>query len=54
MKVCPVRAVTLKGIERHRCDMRIQVNRKRFASRPNMADDIEVCAKCIAGMPCSL
>ncbi len=54
MEICPVHAVTLKGIERHRCDKRIQVNRKRFAGRPDMADDIEVCAKCVAGMPCSL
>jgi epoxyqueuosine reductase len=54
MKTCPVRAVTLKGIDRRRCDKRIQVNRKRFASEPDMPDDIEVCAKCVAGMPCSL
>ena len=54
MNTCPVRAVTLKGIERRRCDKRIQVNRKRFASKPDMPDDIEVCAKCVAGMPCSL
>lgn len=54
MKTCPVGAVTLKGIDRRRCDKRIRVNRKRFAARPGMADDIEVCAKCVAGMPCSL
>jgi epoxyqueuosine reductase QueG len=54
MKTCPVYAITLKGIERRRCDKRIQVNRKRFAAGPDMADDIEVCAKCVAGMPCSL
>ena len=33
---------------------RLQVNLKRFAARPDMDDDIEVCAKCVAGMPCSL
>lgn len=54
LKSCPVHAVTLKGIERHRCDKRIKVNRKRFATKPDVADDIEVCAKCVAGMPCSL
>lgn len=54
MKSCPVHAVTLKGIERYRCDKRIKVNRIRFATKPDMADDIEVCAKCVAGMPCSL
>ena len=54
MQTCPVKAVTLKGIDRHRCDQRLQINRKRFAARPNMRDDIEVCAKCVSGMPCDL
>ena len=54
MKTCPVQAVTPAGIDRHRCDGRIQVNRRRFAARPGMPDDIEVCAKCASGMPCSL
>ncbi|MCG8688571.1 MAG: hypothetical protein MI892_27120 [Desulfobacterales bacterium] len=54
MENCPVQAVTLDGIERHKCDKRLQVNRKRFAAKPGMADDMEVCAKCVAGMPCSM
>jgi epoxyqueuosine reductase QueG len=54
LKTCPVNAITLKGIERSRCNKRIQINRKRFTTRLDMADDIEVCAKCVAGMPCSL
>lgn len=54
MHTCPVKAVTLKGIDRHRCNQRLQINRKRFAARPDMRDDIEVCAKCVSGMPCSL
>ena len=54
IRSCPVQAVTRSGIDRHRCNARLQVNRKRFAARPGMADDIEVCAKCVAGMPCSL
>lgn len=51
---CPVRAVTEEGIDRQRCNQRLQVNLKRFAARPDMRDDMEVCAKCVAGMPCSL
>lgn len=51
---CPVKAISLEGIDRQRCNQRLQVNRKRFATRPDMSDDIEVCAKCVAGMPCSL
>ncbi len=54
MHNCPVQAVTLKGIDRHRCNRRLQANRKKFAAKPNMSDDIEVCAKCVSGMPCSL
>jgi len=54
MQTCPVNAVTLNGIDRHLCNKRIQVNRKRFAARSEMWTDIEVCAKCVAGMPCSL
>lgn len=54
MENCPVQAVTLKGIQRHRCDKRLQVNRKKFAADPDMPDDMEVCAKCVSGMPCSL
>ncbi len=51
---CPVKAVSPKGIDRHRCNQRLQVNLKRFAAKPNMSDDMEVCAKCVAGLPCSL
>jgi len=51
---CPVNAVSTKGIDRHRCNQRLQVNLKRFAAQPDMRDDMEVCAKCVAGMPCSL
>ena len=51
---CPVGAVTLDGIDRHRCNRRLQVNRKRFAAHPDMPDDAEVCAKCVSGLPCSL
>ncbi len=54
IQTCPVRALSFEGIDRHRCDARIQINRKRFAARSGMSDDIEVCAKCVAGMPCSL
>jgi epoxyqueuosine reductase QueG len=54
MRSCPVQAVALKGIDRYRCAQRIEVNRKRFAAKDEFADDVEVCAKCIAGMPCSL
>ncbi len=54
MQTCPVKAVTLKGIDRNRCNQRLQINRKRFASKPDMRDDIEVCAKCVSGMPCGL
>ncbi len=54
MTHCPVSAVTLEGIDRHRCNERLQVNGKRFASRTDMQNDAEVCAKCISGMPCSL
>ena len=51
---CPVQAITLNGIDRQRCNRRLQVNRKRFAAKPGMRDDIEVCAKCVSGMPCDL
>ncbi|WP_022666335.1 hypothetical protein [Desulfospira joergensenii] len=51
---CPVQAVTLNGILRQKCNQRLQVNRKKFAARPYMSEDMEVCAKCVAGMPCSL
>ncbi len=51
---CPVKAVSFEGIDRHRCNQRLQVNLKRFAAMPDMRDDMEVCAKCVAGMPCSL
>ncbi len=54
VQTCPVQALSLEGVDRYRCDTRIQVNRKRFAARLGMADDIEVCAKCVAGFPCSL
>ena len=54
LETCPVKAITLRGIDRHRCDKRLQLNRKRFSAKPNMRDDIEVCAKCVSGMPCSL
>ena len=53
VKNCPVKAVSFDGIDRHRCNQRLQVNLKRFAAIPGMADDVEVCAKCVAGMPCS-
>ncbi len=51
---CPVKAIGLNGIDRRRCNQRLQINRKRFAAKPNMRDDIEVCAKCVSGMPCDL
>ena len=51
---CPVKAVSFEGIDRHRCNDRLQINLKRFAAMPDMRDDVEVCAKCVAGMPCSL
>ncbi|MGW8193971.1 MAG: epoxyqueuosine reductase [Desulforhopalus sp.] len=51
---CPVQAVTLKGIDRHACNQRLQINRKRFSAKTSMRDDVEVCAKCVSGMPCSL
>lgn len=51
---CPVGAVTPDGIDRHRCNTRLQIIRKQFAEQPDMGNDIEVCAKCVAGMPCSL
>lgn len=54
IKNCPVKAVSFEGIDRHRCNQRLQVNLKRFAAMPDMRDDVEVCAKCVAGMPCSL
>ncbi len=54
IKNCPVKAVSSEGIDRHRCNQRLQVNLKRFAAPPDMRDDMEVCAKCVAGMPCSL
>jgi epoxyqueuosine reductase QueG len=54
LQTCPVNAISLEGIDRHRCDQRLQLNRKRFAARPDMRDDIEVCAKCVSGMPCDL
>jgi len=54
LQICPVKAVTLNGIDRHKCNQRLQVIRKRFAAKSNFRDDIEVCAKCVSGMPCSL
>lgn len=51
---CPVNAITLNGIDRHKCDDRLQYNRQRFIKKYNMPDDIEVCAKCVSGMPCDL
>lgn len=54
IKNCPVQALHLDGVDRYRCDTRIPVNRRRFATRFGMADDIEVCGKCAAGCPCSL
>ena len=54
MTSCPVSAIGLNGIDRRRCNQRIQANRKRLAARSNMPDDAEVCAKCVSGMPCSL
>lgn len=54
IQTCPVKAVSINGIDRHRCNQRLQVNLKRFAARTDMRDDVEVCAKCVAGMPCSL
>ena len=54
VQACPVRAIEPDGILRPRCNQRLQVNRKRFAARPDMAKDMEVCAKCVSGMPCSL
>jgi epoxyqueuosine reductase QueG len=54
MQACPVKAITLNGLDRHRCNKRLQINRKRFAAKQNMREDIEVCAKCVSGMPCSL
>ena len=50
---CPVQAVTLEGVHRQTCNQRLQVNRKQLAAK-GMAEDLEVCAKCVAGMPCSL
>lgn len=54
IKNCPVQGVSFEGIDRLRCNKRLQVNLKRFAAMPGMRDDVEVCAKCVAGMPCSL
>ena len=54
LQACPVKAISLTGIDRHRCNQRLQINRKRFAAKPGMRDDIEVCAKCVSGMPCDL
>jgi len=54
LQSCPVKAVTLKGIDRHKCNQRLLVNEKRFAAKANMRDDMQVCAKCVTGMPCSL
>lgn len=54
MHTCPVKAITLDGIDRHRCNQRLQINLKRFAAMPDMRDDMEVCAKCVSGMPCDL
>jgi epoxyqueuosine reductase QueG len=54
LHTCPVKAVTRDGIDRHRCNQRLELNRQGFAAKPAMRDDIEVCAKCVSGMPCSL
>lgn len=54
LQTCPVKAITLNGIDRQRCNQRLQINLKRFAARPGMRDDMEVCAKCVSGMPCDL
>jgi epoxyqueuosine reductase QueG len=54
LQTWPVQAITLHGIDRHRCNQRLQINRKRFAAKPDMREDIEVCAKCVSGMPCDL
>ncbi len=53
-RTCPVNAIGETGIDRHRCNQRLQVNRKRFAARPDLPKDCEVCAKCVSGMPCDL
>lgn len=54
LNTCPVKAITMNGIDRHRCNQRLQINRKRFSAKPEMRDDLEVCAKCVSGMPCDL
>jgi epoxyqueuosine reductase QueG len=54
LQTCPMKAISLNGIDRHRCNQRLQINRKRFARKPDMRNDIEVCAKCVSGMPCDL
>jgi epoxyqueuosine reductase QueG len=54
METCPMQAISLEGIDRRRCDGKIEVNRKRFARKFNLGDGLEVCAKCVSGMPCHL
>lgn len=54
MRSCPVGAVTPHGIDRYKCKQRLDIVRKRFAGKDASHTDGDVCAKCVAGMPCSL
>ena len=54
MRNCPVGAVTMKGVDRKKCKQRLDLVQRRFARQDATHLDGDVCAKCVAGMPCSL
>lgn len=54
IKNCPVGAVSMSGIDRTQCNQRLQAMKKRLSQQEDSYDRGDVCAKCVAGMPCSL
>lgn len=51
---CPVKALTVDGIDRKKCHQRIVAMQKKFSRMDSSHQDGDVCGKCASGTPCSI
>ena len=51
---CPVKAVSIEGIDRQRCWQRLKFNLAHTEELAGLDDSTHVCGKCQVNLPCSL
>ncbi len=53
IEMCPVNALTEDGFDRHKCWDRLNENRRVLDYFSDLPKSTDVCAKCVAVLPCS-